>query len=242
MLRKITIAASLLFVVAQAQANSECRTTLKDDIIVTPESVKVTGKSGNLTILPDGSVSRDGKALSLNASQRSKAKQYQQAARQELPWIKKGALNHLSGARQALDKVVADSMGKESHIRVRLTQLESDLHKQIDRVLETRSNGITFNYQAIEKAETDGEKLVQRSLGGILQDSINELSRKTSEQNGDGKQVLMSLLGGLGGSQKNGFDAEWKKQEKELKRFRGEVCNKADKLEQLRASLFNSLK
>ncbi|PHM29800.1 DUF2884 family protein [Xenorhabdus budapestensis] len=237
MLRKIVMAASLLFV-AQVQAGSECRTTLKDDIIVTPESVQMIGENGNLKILPDGSVFRNDKALSLNADQRSKAKQYQQLVRQDLPWVKKAALSHLAGARQALDQVVAETMGKDSNIRVRLSQLESGLNKQIDKVLETRPNGITFNYQAVKQVETEGQNLIQQSLGGILQDSINEMSRKTSNQNGDGKQMLMSLLGGLGGAQ-NDFDAEWKKQEKELKRFRGEVCNKADKLEQLRTNLLN---
>ncbi|WP_340620977.1 DUF2884 family protein [Xenorhabdus siamensis] len=239
MLRKIVIAASLLFV-AQGQAGSECRTTLKDDIIVTPESVQMIGENDNLKILPDGSVLRNGKALSLNADQRSKARQYQQLVRQDLPWVKKEALSHLADARQALDKVVAETMGKDSNIRVRLTQLESGLNKQIDKVLETRPNGIAFNYQVIKQAETEGQNLIQQSLGGILQDSINEMSRNTSNQNGDGKQMLMSLLSGLGSAQ-NSFDAEWKKQEKELKRFREEVCNKADKLEQLRINLLNSI-
>ncbi|MCC8378828.1 MULTISPECIES: DUF2884 family protein [unclassified Xenorhabdus] len=239
MLRKIVVAASLVFAV-QAQAGSECRTTLKDDIIVTADSVQMIGENRSLKIMPDGSVFRNGKALSLNADQRSKAKQFQQLTRQDLPWVKKEALNHLTDARQALDKVVTETMGKDSNIRVRLTQLESGLNKQIDKVLEARPDGIFFHYKAIKQIETEGKDLIQQSLGGILQDSINEMSRKTSNQNGDGKQMLMSLLGGLGGMQ-NGFEAEWKKQEKELKRFKGEVCDKANKLEQLRTSFLNSI-
>ncbi|PHM33516.1 DUF2884 family protein [Xenorhabdus innexi] len=239
MLRKIVVAASLVFAV-QAQADSECRTTLKDDIIVTADSVQMIGENRSLKIMPDGSVFRNGKALSLNADQRNKAKQFQQVTRQDLPWVKKKALNHLTDAREALDKVVSETMGKDSNIRTRLIRLESDLNKQIDKVLETRPDGISFNYQAIKQAEIAGKDLIQQSLGGILQDSINEMSRKTSNQNGDGKQMLMSLLGGLGNAQ-NGFEAEWKKQEKELKRFKGEVCDKTNKLEQLRTSLLNSI-
>ncbi|MBI6548431.1 DUF2884 family protein [Xenorhabdus lircayensis] len=245
MLRRITIAASLLFasqvIVAQAQAGSECQVTLNDDIIVTPKSVQIVGASGNLKISSDGSITRDGKILSLSAEQRHKAQQYQQAIRQDLPWVKKEALSHLVSARQSLDKVVADTMGKESNIRNRLTQLESGLNKQIDKVIETRANGFAFNSQAVKQVESEGQKLVEQSLGGILQDSINEMSRKKSDQNGDGKQMLMSLLGGLGGMQ-NGFDAEWKKQEQELKRLKEEVCSKASNLEQQRISLMNSIK
>ncbi|MDC9581321.1 DUF2884 family protein [Xenorhabdus sp. PR6a] len=245
MLRRITIAASLLFasqvIMTQAQAKSECHVTLNDDIIVTPNAVQITGADGNLKILPDGSITRDGKALSLSTEQRNKALQYQQTVRQDLPWVKKEALSHLASARQALDKVVVETMGKESHIRNRLSQLETGLNKQIDKVIETRANGFAFNSQAVKQVEPEGRKLIEQSLGGILQDSINEMSRKNSDQNGDGKQMLMSLLGGLGGMQ-NGFDAEWKKQEQELKRLKTDVCSKASKLEQQRISLMNSIK
>ncbi|KMJ46185.1 hypothetical protein AB204_05140 [Xenorhabdus khoisanae] len=240
MLRRIMIAASLLFVF-QAQAGSECQMTLKDDIIVTPNSVQIVGANGNLKISPDGSIMRDGKALSLNAEQRKQAQQYQQTIRQDLPWVKEKAQNRLSSARQSLDKVVADMMGQDSNVRNRLSQLESGLNKQIDKVIETRANGFAFNYQAIKQVESEGQKLVEQSLGGILQDSINEMSRKKSEQNDGGNQLLMSLLGGLGGKQ-NSFDAEWKKQEQELKRLKEEVCGKASNLEQQRVSLMNSIK
>ncbi|MDC9588544.1 DUF2884 family protein [Xenorhabdus sp. XENO-10] len=245
MFRRITIAASLLFasqvVVTQAQASSECHVTLNDDIIVTPNSVQIAGASGSLKILPDGSITRDGKTLPLSTKQRSKALQYQQTIRQDLPWVKKEAQSHLAGARQSLDKVVVETMGKESNVRNRLSQLESELNKQIDKVIETRVNGFMFNAQAAKQVESEGKKLIEQSLGGILQDSINEMSRKNSNQNGDGKQVLMSLLGGLGGMQ-NGFDAEWKRQEKELKRLKEEACSKASNLEQQRISLMNSIK
>ncbi|OTA18041.1 hypothetical protein Xvie_00725 [Xenorhabdus vietnamensis] len=244
MFRRITIAA-LLFasqvVITQAQAGSECHATLNDDIIVTPNSVQIAGASGSMKILPDGSIARDGKTLLLSTEQRNKALQYQQTVRQDLPWVKKEALSHLASARQSLDKVVIETMGKESNIRNRLSQLESGLHKQIDKVIETRANGFAFNAQAVKQVESEGKKLIEQSLGGILQDSINEMSRKNSNQNGDGKQMLMSLLGGLGGMQ-NGFEAEWKKQEQELKHLKEEVCSKASKLEQQRISLMSSIK
>ncbi|PHM44698.1 hypothetical protein Xmau_01874 [Xenorhabdus mauleonii] len=245
MLRRITIAASFLFasqfIAAQAQADSGCQVTLNDDIIVTPKSVQIIGVHGNLKIMSDGSITRDGKLLSLSGTQRSKAQQYQQTIRQDLPWVKKEALSHLASARLSLDKVIIDTMGKESNIRNRLSQLESGLNQQIDKVIETRVNGFTFHAQAVKQMESEGQKLIEQSLGGILQDSINEMSRKTSDQNDGGKQLLMSLLGGLGGMQ-NGFDTEWKKQEQELNRLKDEVCNKASRLEQQRISLMNSIK
>ncbi|CAM3290598.1 conserved hypothetical protein; putative exported protein [Xenorhabdus nematophila ATCC 19061] len=244
MLRRITIAALLLtsqMIVAQAQAGSECRATLNDDIIVTPKSVQIVGASGNLKILPDGSVTRNDRKLSLNTEQRNRAIKYQQTIRQDLPWVKKEALSHLASARQSLDKVIVDTMGKESNIRNRLSQLESGLNKQIDKVIETRANGFAFSAQAVKQVESEGRKLLEQSLGGILQDSINEMSRKKSDQNGDGKHMIMSLLGGLGGAQ-NGFDAELKKQEQELKRLKEKVCSRASNLEQQRVALMNSIK
>ncbi|CDL83759.1 DUF2884 family protein [Xenorhabdus szentirmaii] len=243
MLRRMTIAASIFVfqaMTAQAQAGSECQVSLNDDIIITPKSVQIVGASGNLKILPDGTITRGSKALSLSAEQRRKAQQYQESIRQDLPWIKKETLSHLAKARQSLDKIVIETMGKESNVRNRLTQLESDFNKQINKVIETRDNGFVFNSQAVRQAESEGQKLIEQSLGGILQDSINEMSRKNSDQNSDGKQMLMSLLGGLGGMQKN-FDAEWKKQEQELKLLKDEVCSKASTLEQQRITLMKSI-
>ncbi|MBS9441126.1 DUF2884 domain-containing protein [Photorhabdus heterorhabditis] len=240
MLRKTIIAVSLLFV-AQAQARYECQVNPQNDIIITPKSVQVVGASGNLQISPDGSIIRDGNHLNLNTEQRQKARRYQQALRQDLPWIKQETSKHLITARKSLDKVVVDTMGKDSNMRNRLSELESGLNKQIDQIIEIRSDGMAFHHQAIKQVEKDSRSLIEQSLGGVLQDSINEIGNKQFSLNGDNNQALQSLLGSLGGLQNN-LKAEWKVQEEDFQRFGKKVCGKVSTLEQQRIELLNSIK
>ncbi|MBS9430503.1 DUF2884 domain-containing protein [Photorhabdus akhurstii] len=240
MLRKIITVASLLFV-AQAQAGYECQVNPQNDIIITSQSVQVVGASGNLQISPDGSVIRDGKNLSLNTEQRQKAQRYQQALRQDLPWIKQETGKHLITARKSLDKVVVDTIGKDSNVRNRLSELESGLNQQINRIIETRADGMAFHHQAIKQVEKDSRSLIEQSLGGVLQDSINEIGNKQFSLNGDNNQALQSLLGSLGGLQNN-LKAEWRVQEEDFQRFGKEVCGKVSGLEQQRIELLNSIK
>ncbi|WP_036770673.1 DUF2884 domain-containing protein [Photorhabdus australis] len=240
MLRKTIIAISLLFV-TQAQAGYECQVNPQNDIIITSKSVQVVGASGNLQISPDGSIIRDGKSLNLNTEQRQKARHYQQALRQDLPWIKQETSKHLITARKSLDKVVVDTMGKDSNVRNRLSELESGLNKQIDQIIEIRSDGMAFHHQAIKQVEKDSRSLIEQSLGGVLQDSINEIGNKQFSLNGDNNQALQSLLGSLGGLQNN-LKAEWKVQEEDFQRFGKKVCGKVSALEQQRIELLNSIK
>lgn len=84
---KITGLALLLLTASQAHAEYQCSVRPQDDVIISPQTVQVVGASGNLQITADGDVTRDGKALSLNDSQRQKAFSYQNALRKDLPWI-----------------------------------------------------------------------------------------------------------------------------------------------------------
>ncbi len=179
MLRKTIIAVSLLFV-AQAQAGYECQVNPQNDIIITSPSVQVVGASGNLQISPDGSVIRDGKNLNLNTEQRRKAQRYQQALRQDLPWIQQETSKHLITARKSLDKVVADTMGKDSNVRNRLSDLESGLNKQINRIIETRSDGIAFHHQAIKQVEKESRSLIEQSLVEYYRTALMRLAINNS--------------------------------------------------------------
>jgi len=72
MLKKTGLAL-LLLTASQAHAEYQCGVKPQDDLIISPQNVQVTGASGNLQISPDGDVTRNGQALSINDSQRQKA-------------------------------------------------------------------------------------------------------------------------------------------------------------------------
>ncbi|CAI2521669.1 YggN family protein [Serratia ficaria] len=238
MLKKTGLAL-LLLTASQAHAEYQCSVKPQDDVIISPQNVQVTGASGNLQISPDGDVTRDGQALSLNDSQRQKAFSYQSALRKELPWIDNGAQQHLEKARVALDKVIVKELGSDSNVRNRLTTLNGQLKQQMNRIIEHRSDGLAFHHKAVDQVEQDGRNIVQQSMGGVLQDSLNEMGVKQATNSGG--NPLQAIMGNLGGLQK-AIQNEWNNQEQDFQNFGRDVCNRVTGLEIQRKDLLNALK
>lgn len=236
---KRTGLALLLLVAAQAQADYQCSVRPQDDVIIGPQVVQVVGASGNLQISPDGDVTHNGQTLSLNETQRQKAFSYQSALRKELPWIDQGAQQRLEKARIALDKVIVQQLGSDSNVRNRLTTLNTQLKQQMNRIIEHRSDGLTFHHKAIAQVEQDGRNIVQQSMGGVLQDSLNEMGvRQVANSNGNPLQAIMGNLGGLQQAIRN----EWNSQEQDFQNFGRDVCNRVTALETQRKDLIKALK
>jgi len=231
--------ALLLLTASQAHADYQCSVRPQDDVIISPQTVKVVGASGNLLITPDGDVTRNGQELSLNDTQRQKAFSYQSALRKDLPWIEQGAQQRLEKARVSLDNIIVQQLGSGSNVRNRLTTLNTQLKQQMNRIIEQRSDGLTFHHKAIAQVEQDGRNLVQQSMGGVLQDSLNEMGiKQAANANGNPLQALMGNLGGL----QQAIQSEWSKQERDFQSFGNDVCNRVTALETQRKNLINSLK
>ncbi|MFN3066982.1 DUF2884 domain-containing protein [Serratia sp. J2] len=235
---KRTGLALLLLTASQAHAEYQCSVRPQDDVIISPQTVQVVGAGGNLQITADGDVTRDGKALSLNDNQRQKAFSYQNALRKDLPWIDQGAQQHLETARVALDKVIVQQLGTDSNVRNRLTTLNDQLKQQMNRIIEHRSDGLTFHHKAIAQVEQDGRNIVQQSMGGVLQDSLNEMGvKQVANSNGNPLQAIMGNLGGLQQAIKN----EWNNQEQDFQNFGRDVCKRVTALETQRKDLVKAL-
>lgn len=215
--------ALLMLTAGQAQAEYQCSVKPQDDVIISPQSVQIVGASGNLQISPDGDVTRNGKTLTLTDAQRQKAFRYQTALRKDLPWIDQGAQQRLEKARVSLDKVIVQQLGSSSNVRNRLTTLSEQLKQQMARIIEKRSDGLAFHHQAIAQVEKDGRELVQQSMGGVLQDSLNEMGVKQATSSGN--NPLQAILGNLGGLQQ-AIKNEWNDQEQDFQQFGREVCGR----------------
>ena len=237
MFRKALLAALLLSAV-QAQAAYECSVKPQDDVVITPQSVQVAGASGNLQISPQGDVQFNGDKVVVDNATRQKAIDYQNALRRDLPWVDSGASSRLEKGRAALDKVIVEKLGANSNVRNRLTTLDSQLKQQMNRIIEHRSDGLTFHHQAIDQVRADGERLVQSTLGGVLQDSLNEMGTK---QTGNSSNPLQAIMGNLGGLQQ-AIQTEWNNQEQDFQNFGHEVCNRVISLEDQRKALIAGLK
>lgn len=230
--------ALLLLAAGQAQADYQCSVNPQDDIIISPMDVQVVGASGNLSISPVGDVQRNGKVTNIDDATRQKAIDYQTALRRDLPWIDSGAKQRLEKGRIALDRVIVQKLGQNSNVRQRLTTLDGQLKQQMNRIIEQRSDGLTFHHKAVEQVRQDGERLVQNAMGGVVQDSLNEMG---SKQAGNGDNPLQAIMGNLGGLQQ-AIQAEWSNQEQDFQNFGHEVCNRVTSLEGQRKALIAGLK
>ena len=229
MRKMLTGAALLLLVAGQAQADYQCNVNPQDDVVITPVQVQVVGASGNLVISPNGDIQRNGQSVTADSATRKMAVDYQNALRRDLPWIDQGAQQRLEKARVAVDGVVVKQLGANSHVRQRLTTLDGQLKQQMNRIIEHRSDGLAFHHQAIAQVRQDGEKLVQSALGGMMQDSLNEIGSNSSNP-------LQALMGNLGGLQQ-AVKTELSKQEKDFRNFGNDVCNRVTSLETQRKAL-----
>lgn len=238
MVRKALLTALLLAAATQAQADYQCSVNPQDDVIIKPQSVQVVGTNGNLEISPQGDVTYNGQKANVDNATRQKAIDYQNALRRDLPWVDNGASTRLERSRVALDKVIVEKLGANSNVRNRLTKLDGQLKQQMNRIIEHRPDGLTFHHQAIDQVRADGEKLVQSTLGGIMQDSLNEMG---SSQAASGSNPLQAIMGNLGGLQQ-AVQAEWNKQEQDFQNFGHEVCNRVTDLEGQRKALVQGVK
>ncbi|ROH80040.1 DUF2884 family protein [Lonsdalea populi] len=239
MLLRNLVFGALMLLTWQARAEYQCPVQPQDDITITPQSVNVVGASGNLQFSPEGNVVKDNRELTLTSEQRRQAREYQAELREQLPWIDAGAQQHLEKARQSLDKVIVQQLGSDSHVRSRLTTLNTQLKQQMNRIIEHRPDGLAFHHQAIKQVEQDGRQMVQQTLGGVLQDSLNEMGVKQMA-NGGGGNPLQAVMGNLGGLQQ-AIQTEWNNQEMDFQRFGRDVCQRVTGLEEQRKTLLKTL-
>ena len=237
-MRKTLLAVALSVTALSAHADYQCSVTPRDDVILSPHQVQVTGENGDLVIKPDGNLTYNGKQYSLTAAQREQAQDYQAGLRSSLPWIDDGARTRVEKGRQALDKIITEQVGASSSMHGRLTKLDAQLKTQMNRIIERRSDGLTFHYKAIDQVRADGQQLVNQAMGGILQDSINEMGAKAVLKGGG--NPLQGILGSLGGLQ-TAIQEEWKNQEADFQKFGKDVCSRVVSLEDSRKALVSSL-
>lgn len=238
MMCKALLAAALSVTAFTAQADYQCSVTPRDDVILSPQTVQVQGENGNLAIAPGGNVIFNGKQQNLTAAQQEQAKDYQADLRNALAWIDNGARERVEKGRVALDKIIAKEVGENSNMRTRLGTLDTQLKEQMNRIIERRSDGLTFHYKAIDQVRADGQQLMNRAMGGILQDSINEMGVKAVLKGGG--NPLEGLFGSLGGLQ-TAVQNEWKNQEADFQQFGKDVCRRVVSLEASRKALVGTL-
>ncbi len=117
-------------------------------------------------------------------------------------------------------------------MRSRLTKLDAQLKEQMNRIIETRSDGLTFHYKAIDQVRAEGQQLVNQAMGGILQDSINEMGAKAVLKSGG--NPLQNVLGSFRGAAILNPNRVEKSRKKDFQQFGKDVCSRVVTLEDSR--------
>ena len=138
-----------------------------------------------------------------------------------------------------MDEIITEQVGANSSMHGGLTKLDAQLKEQVNRVIGRRSDGLTFHYKAIDQVRADGQQLVNQAMGGILQDSINEMGAKAVLKGGG--NPLQGILGSLGGLQ-TAIQEEWKDQESDFQQLGKDVCGRVVSLRDGRKALVGLLK
>lgn len=239
--RMSTPARNLLLIImlisATAEAKAPCTAVLHDDITISTQQVMLNGANGQLVITPEGKVWRDGNALPLNAQQRQQAKNYQRSLRETLPWMDKSARQQLAQGRIALDNIIVQQMGSDSRLRQRLSQLDSQLNRQLDQIWQRQGDKWLFHQQAFIQMGEQSQQLLERALVGFMQDSINEITRRTLQQGGNPLKTMGSNLDAL----QSAIRMQWKQQQKDYQRFSSDICQRMAQLQQQQTALLTGL-
>ena len=98
----------------------------------------------------------------------------------------------------------------------------------VHQLVDVRADQVGFDARGLGQA-----------MGGILQDSINEMGAKAVLKGGG--NPLQGVLGSLGGLQTS-IQNEWKNQEADFQQFGKDVCKRVVSLEDSRKALVGTLK
>ncbi|SUG81635.1 Uncharacterized protein YggN [Salmonella enterica subsp. enterica] len=78
----------------------------------------------------------------------------------------------------ALDKIIAKEVGESSNMRSRLTKLDAQLKAQMNRIIEHRTDGLTFHYKAIDQVRADGQQLVNQAMAVFCRTALTKWAPK----------------------------------------------------------------
>ncbi len=218
---KALVLAMLMCITSRAQADYQCDVKLRNDIVIAPEYVRVISPSGEIKISKQGDIKSNGRLFPIDAELRKKAADYQAELRRDLPWIEKEANHQIEISRQALDKIVTCKLGEKSRVRTRLVNLDLQLRKQMDRIIEHRGYDLIFHHQMLVKIHQQSEQLIQKAVGGILRDGFNEIGLNLANDNNHPLNTILSDIDEL----QQEVTSVWNTRQQEFQKFGQEVCN-----------------
>lgn len=134
--------------------------------------------------------------------------------------------------------MIVKELGSNSNVRNRLTTLNGQLKQQMNRIIEHRSDGLTFHHKAIDRGAGRPQHRAAEH-GRCAAGQPERDGRQTGRQ--QRRQPAAGDHGQLGGLQK-AIQNEWNNREQDFQNFGHDVCNRVTALETQRKDLLKALK
>lgn len=205
------------------QAKDTCPNLFEYDVTISNQQVKLISEKQQLFITKQGEVELNGKKINLNNTLTQQAINHQDKIRKTFASIEKDAKGHLANLNTQFTGSINRQLGKGNTLLPYLESLYQNLLTLLSQSVKTENNITTFNYKHFVKFTDDGQSIAQKTLFGILGNSIKNMS-------------LIKSYTAL----RNLAKKEWREQKEALKGFQQETCLTLNNLESEQSRLVKS--
>lgn len=226
-----------LLVTLSAEAKINCDAIPEVDINATPNSISLnqTGRS-LLVINSDNSITIQGVTRQTTAAVQQQAAQLRELINTTLPWVSQSGLAQLNASYLALDKVISDTLGKQSKLHPALADLHTQLQQQFQQIIGHKGDNWFYRYSALADISAQSEKLLNANLAALIQSSLQDLGESENTQ-GSSMLAMLNKVAEL----QNAMQQSLKQQQQQLQKLATQVCQRATAVEAARKRLYQSL-
>lgn len=218
----------LLFVLCSIatsiQAKETCPNLFTYDVTINPQIMSITNDKARITITENGQISLNEKQLVLNPEQQKRVIHYQNKVKNTFTTIEKTAKWHLANLNTQFTGSINRQLGANNTLLPYLDGLYQNLLALLRESVETKNNQTQFHYKKFATFTEDGQDIAQKSLFGILGNSLKNFS-------------LIKNYKAL----RNLAKKEWREQKDALKTFQHETCLTLNSLESEQQQLLKSV-
>jgi flavodoxin len=218
--------------------NNDCSIDLHNGVTVTPEFVKVFDRNDTLFLInKDGSMTIDGKSVTLSNSEQQISAQYANGIRKAVPQAVDIAVEAMDMATTGVTTAFSALFGENSEIEYKVTQVIERAREQIEENINHDGNKYTIapnSFDNLENAfdedfEKEIEKVAMSSMGSIF----SLLGEAMTNGNGDFEQRMEAFgdkMEKMGESLEQSLEAQGEKLEEQAEALCMQL-KEVDKLE-----------
>lgn len=225
-----------LLVTLSAEAKLHCDTIPQVDINATPNSISLNQAGRSLVVInSDNTVAIQGVTRQTTAAVQQQATQLRELINTTLPWVYQSGLAQLNASYLALDKVISDTLGKQSKLHPALAELHTQLQQQFQQIISHKDDRWWYQYSNLANISAQSEKLLNDNLAALIQSSLQDLGESENTQ-GNSMLAMLNKVAEL----QNSMQQVLKQQQQQLQKLATQVCQRASAVEVARKRLYQA--